>query len=141
MVKLGKYIRITLLVIIALSVFLTQPIIENFSVQHVSLGELFFGFFGSFFGVIIVIWLQTTNKMQNLDLWLEINWNTNPFSMKQPIQFLNYSGWTIFISYIFPTINTYIKYPEYTLNGIQSLCFGLGIIFGTHVSSYLFIKK
>ena len=125
----------------AFSIFLTQPSLENFIVPHIRLVDLFFAFFASFFGTIFIIWLQSINKIQNPNTWLDINWNTNPFLLKQPIQFFNYVGWMMFISYIYPTINTYIKYPEYTLDGVFLLCIGLAVVFGTYISSYLFVKK
>ena len=131
-------IRILLLVFVALMQFFAyildlQVLIKpKINVDNIIAINIYI-----FFGVLVLILVETI-RIKNADRIQKINWNTTIFTRTHPLQFVNYSGWLIFSSYVIPTLHSFIIGSQYFLDNIFILSFGVTTIVSTHFTAYLF---
>lgn len=91
-------------------------------------------------GLQFIILIQSLNK-RSASTWLKPSWASNPFSMKQPIQFFHFGSWIFIITSTLSALQTWYEFPQYVLDSLMPLCFGIGIILGVHVSTMVFRHK
>lgn len=132
-----KTIRIIILAIGMFLMFVSNPTLENYIIPHVKLSDLLFAIIGTVMTLFFMIWIGFIRGVANN--WRKLDWNSSPFSF-QPIILFNFSGWIMMTGYFLPTILTWIKYPQYVLDGVFPMVIGLSMILVTNIASNIFIK-
>jgi hypothetical protein len=135
-----KNIRIGLLLIASMMqiyVYFTCQILTN---PKIDIGDIVPVNIYIFFGLIIVSILEIFFSRKKIDEIQKINWNTTLFTMHQPIQFFNYSGWILFTAFFFPTIHSFIVESKYFLDNILLLSAGMTMMGTTYLLDSLLQK-
>ena len=138
MVKNWKKIRIILLVFFAI----LQWFVYIFGLQvltkpKINLDNIFSVNIYIFLGVIALIVFETLFSKKS-DKIQKIDWDYTFFSRTQPLQFFNYLGWVLAVSFLVPMLHSYIMDSEYFVDNISMFSFGISIILSTHFTSFLF---
>lgn len=132
-----KTIKIIILIFNALFMLVLNPTLENYTTPHVRISDLLFIAICIFVGFFFMIWFGS--RKSDTSNWKKLDWSSSPFSL-QPIILGNFFGWMMLTGYFLPTIFTWIKYPQYILDGVLPMSIGLIMIFVTNISSKIFIE-
>ena len=105
--------------------------------QPISFLLVFFGF-----GVIampFVVGLQAFNPRSGI-LWTKPDWRTNPFSLKQPLQFFHMMGYYFIVSGIAASVATLLRHMS-GLEPFIPIALGAGVLLGVKICILLFRWK
>jgi hypothetical protein len=96
--------------------------------------------FGSLIGVIFVVGLQSLNK-HSAGIWTKPSWKTNPFSLKQPLQFFHFAAYFLIISGAISFVLTYLDDSSFIYDAAVIPVAGIGSLLGVWLSRIIFAFK
>jgi hypothetical protein len=110
---------------------------SSFAGGSISLLLVFFGF--GAIAMLFVVGLQAFNPRSAI-LWAKPNWRTNPFSLKQPLQFFHMMDYYFIVSVIAASVVSLLKHVS-GLEPLIPIALGTGVLLGVKFCVLLFRWK
>jgi len=140
MVKNWKKIRIVLLIILVIIQWFTYILgLQTLSEPQINIDNIISISIYIFIGISLLIIISTIYIGDSSKRY-KIDWNETIFTLSNPIQFFNYTGWVLVTSIILPVLHSYIVDSQYLVDNIFILSFSISIILSTHFTTFLFKK-
>ena len=133
------YVRLSLIVIGVISTFIS-PTPSTHTTESVTFIDLLMVFAFCVVGLQFVIGVQVINSRSDRK-WLNSSWHQNPFNFRQPVHFFHFGGWFLFLSSLPSVISSIGESQNILLSSFMPMIFGIGLLSGVHVSTYVFKNK
>ena len=133
-----KFLRIALISFIAVSSLLTplEPKV-NLAINWSTLGVIFVF---SFLAILFVVGMQVVNPL-SAKVWHKPDWNLNPFSLKDPIQFFHFAAYIMLVQGAVVLSRLLFSNIPFYLEILVPLVIGSGVLIGIKLAMHLFKVK
>ncbi|MEI8645502.1 hypothetical protein P4S60_07790 [Pseudoalteromonas sp. Hal040] len=133
-----KFLRIALISIVAVSSLFSplEPKV-NLTINWSALGVIFVF---SFLALLFVVGMQVVNPL-SAKVWHKPDWNRNPFSLKDPIQFFHLAAYIMFAQGAVVLFRLLFSNIPFYLESLVPLVIGAGVLIGIIIGMLLFKVK
>ena len=133
-----KFLRIALISFIAVSSLLTplEPKV-NLAINWSTLGVIFVF---SFLAILFVVGMQVVNPL-SAKVWHKPDWNCNPFSLKDPIQFFHLAAYIMLVQGAVVLFRLLISSIPFYLESLVPFIIGAGALIGIKLAMLFFRVK
>lgn len=133
-----KFLRIALISFIAVSSLLTplEPKV-NLAINWSTLGVIFVF---SFLAILFVVGMQVVNPL-SAKVWHKPDWNCNPFSLKDPIQFFHLAAYIMLVQGAVVLFRLLLSSIPFYLESLVPFVIGAGALIGIKLAMLFFRVK